>query len=111
SFTRRRGFPRELRRRAFGPRGNGKLHLMSNFASNRREFLSALIGGAAGLSLTYRAFGQNPPPAIKATKLSDNLALVTGDGGNIGVVISPEGLMMIDGGYAERSSDLLKVVG
>jgi glyoxylase-like metal-dependent hydrolase (beta-lactamase superfamily II) len=83
---------------------------MSNLASNRREFLSALIGGAAGLSFTYRALGQNAPPPIKATKLSDNLAFLSGDGGNIGVVISPDGLMMIDGGYDNRASELLNVV-
>src|SRR5206468_1076120 len=47
---------------------------------------------------------------IKAVKLSDNLAMMTGDGGNIGVVIAPDGLMMVDGGYAERASDLLKSV-
>lgn len=35
---------------------------------------------------------------------------MTGDGGNIGVVISPDGLMMIDGGYAERATDLLKAI-
>lgn len=35
---------------------------------------------------------------------------MTGDGGNIGVVIGPDGLMMIDGGYAERAPDLLKAV-
>ncbi|MBZ5601126.1 MAG: MBL fold metallo-hydrolase [Acidobacteriia bacterium] len=84
---------------------------MSKFASNRREFFSALIGGAAGLSLTYRAFGQNPPAPIKATKLSDSLAVMMGDGGNIGVVISPDGLMMIDGGYPERAADLAKAIG
>jgi cyclase len=36
--------------------------------------------------------------------------MVSGDGGNIAVVISPEGLMMIDGGLVERSADLLKTV-
>jgi cyclase len=88
-----------------------KLHSMSNFASNRREFLTALAGGAAGLSLTYRAFGQNAPAPIKATKLSDNLAVMMGDGGNVGVVLSPDGLMMIDGGVPDRSADLLKAIG
>jgi cyclase len=79
-------------------------------ASNRREFLSALIGGAAGLSITYRAFGQNAPPPIKATKLSENLVVMMGDGGNVGVVISPEGLMMIDGGLPDRAADLAKAI-
>jgi cyclase len=78
--------------------------------SNRREFLQALIGGAAGLSLSYTAFGQGPPQPITATKLSSTLALLMGDGGNVAVVIGEGGLMMIDGGLPDRSSDLLKAI-
>jgi cyclase len=78
--------------------------------SNRREFLSALIGGSAGLTFSFDLFGQAPATPIKATKLSGRIALIEGDGGNIGVIISDDGLMMIDGGYAERAADLLKTV-
>jgi cyclase len=81
------------------------------FHSSRREFFQALACGAAGVPLTWPLSGQQPaPPPIKATKLSDHLAVVMGDGGNIGVVMGPDGLMMIDGGYAERAADLLKAV-
>jgi cyclase len=73
--------------------------------SDRRDFLRAVIGGAAGLSLSTFAFGQTP---ITATKLTDRLALLAGDGGNVMVVISDDGLMLIDGGLPERSADLLK---
>ncbi len=75
--------------------------------SHRRDFLRAIIGGAAGLSLSTTAFGQAP---ITATKLTDRLALFEGDGGNVVVVISDNGLMMIDGGLPERSADLLTSV-
>src|SRR5215475_8189829 len=79
-----------------------KLHCMSSqIDTNRRQFLSALVGGAAGFSVTYRAFAQNAPAPIKATKLSDTVALLAGDGGNVGVVMS-------DGGLPERANDLLK---
>ena len=50
------------------------------------------------------------PAPITATKLTDHLALLEGDGGNVLVVISDDGLMMIDGGLPERSSDLLQAV-
>lgn len=85
---------------------------MSKIYSNRRDFLQALVGGAAGLSFTYSAFGQaaQAPPTIKATKLSDDLAVLMGDGGNVAVVISPDGLMMIDGGLPNRTEDMLKAV-
>lgn len=78
--------------------------------SNRREFLSRLVGGSVGLTLSHNLFGQNPPPPIKVTKLSDRIVLLSGDGGNIGVITSEDGLMMVDGGYAERATELLKTV-
>jgi len=80
--------------------------------SNRRDFLQALVGGAAGLSFTYSAIGQTAqaPPPIKATKLADDLAVLMGDGGNVAVVIAPDGLMMIDGGLPNRAEDMLKAV-
>ena len=73
-------------------------------SSDRREFLRAIIGGAAGLSISTLAFGQAAPTPITATKLTDHLVLLAGDGGNVVVVISPDGLMMIDGGLPERSA-------
>jgi cyclase len=81
---------------------------MSN--SSRREFFGVLAAGAAGVTFAWPGFGQQPPAPIKATKLSEHIAVLMGDGGNIGVVMGPDGLMMIDGGYAERSADLLKAV-
>ena len=32
-------------------------------------------------------------------KFSDHLAMLYGDGGNVAIVTSPDGLMMIDGGF------------
>ena len=81
-----------------------------SFRSNRREFFAALAGGAAGLSISFNAFGQNPPAPIKATKLTDRIAVVMGDGGNVGVIMSDDGLMMIDGGLPDRAGDLLGAI-
>lgn len=79
--------------------------------SNRRDFLQALVAGSAGLSFTYSAFGQAAAAApIKAAKLTDDLAVLTGDGGNVAVIIAPDGLMMIDGGLPNRAEDMLKAV-
>jgi cyclase len=83
----------------------------------RRDFLRALLSGAAGLSLTItsRAFGQAatqgaPPAPITVKKLTDRLFVLSGAGGNVGLVISPEGGLMIDGGLPNRSADLAKSV-
>jgi cyclase len=73
-------------------------------AMNRRDILRALI--AAPVGATFLA-AQTPAP-IQATKLSERIALLTGDGGNIAILISSDGLMMVDGGYSERAADLMK---
>ena len=79
--------------------------------SNRREFFGSVAGGAVGLALAPKAFGQAPAPAaIAATTLADNVLEITGAGANVIVVIGPDGLLMIDGGLPDRSAELLKVV-
>ena len=82
---------------------------MFTFFTNRRDFLRALVSGPAGLSLSYRAIAQTAAP-IKAAKLSERLTVVTGDGGNIAIVIGEDGLLMVDGGFADRSGELLEAV-
>jgi glyoxylase-like metal-dependent hydrolase (beta-lactamase superfamily II) len=77
---------------------------------NRRGFLGALAGGAAGLAFTGHGFGQTAPDPVRATKLTDRIALLSGDGGNVGLVIADDGLLMIDGGYANRAVELEKAV-
>lgn len=79
---------------------------MATLASNRREFLASL---AAGMTLARAVRGQNAAP-IKATKLSDRVAVMMGDGGNVGVVLSDDGIMMIDGGLPDRAADMLNAV-
>lgn len=83
---------------------------MSRLDFDRRDFLRTLFGGVAGLSFTLDSFGQAPPDPIRATKLTDRIALLAGDGGNVGLVIADDGLLMIDGGYANRALDLQKAV-
>ena len=83
---------------------------MRNLNSDRREFFRALAGGAAGLSLSWPLFGQAPATPIQATKLTEKLVLFSGDGGNIAVLIGEDGLFMVDGGFAERSGELLNSI-
>src|SRR6476620_9380235 len=78
------------------------------FESDRREFIRALLGGAAGLTWAWPAFaqGQGGPVPIVATKITERYAVLSGAGGNVGVIIGSDGMMMIDGGTANRASDL-----
>jgi cyclase len=77
---------------------------------DRRQFIRALAASAAGASFTFAAFGQSAPTPIKAAKLSDTLAMLAGDGGNVAVLISDGGLMMVDGGFPDRPNDMAKAV-
>lgn len=79
--------------------------------ANRREFLQTLFVGAAGMSLTWPAYGQPRPPApIMATKLTDRIAIFAGAGGKVGLVIGPADLMMVDGGLANRAKELAQAI-
>ena len=82
------------------------------FESNRREFIRALVGGAAGLTVNSTVFGQaGPAPTpITATKLTDRLVVLAGAGGNVALVVGADGLLMVDGGLANRATDLAKAI-
>ena len=79
-------------------------------SSNRRDFLRTLIGAAAGLSLSQQVFAETVSGPIAANRLNDNFALITGAGGNVLAVSGPDGLLMVNGGLAERSADLMKFI-
>jgi cyclase len=84
------------------------------YSSNRRAFLRNLAGGATGVALGHRAFAQtgsaptNAP--LEVTKLTDSFLLITGAGGNVLAVLGAEGVLLVNGGSAERSAELLKLV-
>jgi glyoxylase-like metal-dependent hydrolase (beta-lactamase superfamily II) len=64
--------------------------------------------GLAGVRLTDAAAAQSV--GITATKLADNFTLFSGAGGNVLVVRSPEGLLMVDGGLPERADALRQAI-
>jgi len=85
--------------------------------NDRRDFLRALLEGAVGLSLTMtsRAFAQTAPAQgqptpITATKLTPRITVLSGAGGNVALVTTPEGLLMVDGGLPNRAADLAKAI-
>ena len=74
----------------------------NNFA--RRDFLRAVAAGAAVLSFPHLDFAQaggqaaQAPMPIVPTKLSERIYALIGNGGNVGLVVADDGLMMIDSG-------------
>jgi cyclase len=87
---------------------------------DRRGFFRTLFGGAAGVALGQGAFSrranaqtgsaQTASTPLQVNKLTDTLLEVTGAGANVLAVIGPEAVLMVDGGSADRSAELLKLI-
>jgi cyclase len=83
----------------------------SSAKAHRRQFLQALLTGAAGLTLTWPLAGQGRGPApITALKMTDRIVAFSGNGGNVVMVIGPDGLLLIDGGLVGRGPDMARAV-
>lgn len=77
---------------------------------DRRSFLKAAVAGAAGVSLSLRAFARSEPEPITVVPLADNVVQITGAGGNVVAVTGADGVLLVDSGLEERSRDLMKAV-
>jgi cyclase len=77
---------------------------------DRRSFLKAAVAGAAGVSLSLRAFARSEPEPITVVPLADNIVQITGAGGNVVAVTGADGVLLVDSGLEERSRDLMKAV-
>jgi cyclase len=71
---------------------------------NRRTFLKSALAGVAGVS---RVQAQR---TILSTPLSDNVFLLTRAGANVVARAGADGVVLVDGGLAERAVDLAKAV-
>ena len=76
--------------------------------SDRRSFLKAAVVGAAGVSLSLRAFARSEP--ISTVALADNVVQITGAGGNVVALTGSDGVLLVDSGLEERSRDLVGAV-
>jgi cyclase len=75
----------------------------------RREILSAVPAIAAAGCLRRAAFAA-PAEALQVTDLGMGLLLIAGAGANVVALGGSSGTLLVDGGEAARSADLLKVV-
>lgn len=76
-------------------------------SSHRRGFLRNLVAGAAGVTLAHRAVAAT---SLEVNKLTDTFLEITGAGGNVLAVLGPESVLLVNGGSAERSPELLQLV-
>jgi glyoxylase-like metal-dependent hydrolase (beta-lactamase superfamily II) len=76
----------------------------------RRDFLRTALYGAAGVTLCRQALGQYHATDLTVHDLGENLIEIIGAGANVIVLAADHGLLLIDGGLAERSAELLGLV-
>jgi glyoxylase-like metal-dependent hydrolase (beta-lactamase superfamily II) len=75
---------------------------------NRRDFLRILAGATATFAMGQRAFPAAGDSPITAERITDTLTLLSGAGGNIVVLSTSDGLLLVNGSLPERSDDLMK---
>jgi glyoxylase-like metal-dependent hydrolase (beta-lactamase superfamily II) len=81
---------------------------------SRRDALRSLAGAAAGM-LGARAFGSvtdgyDRAQPLAVERVSPRLAVVRGAGGNVVAAQGSAGVVLVDGGFAARSEELLALV-
>lgn len=69
-----------------------------------RTLLTRCSLGILFLLVSWIAYTQNAPPALTIEKVKDNLHVVMGDGGNVAVYVTGEGVILVDDKF-ERDFD------
>ena len=80
---------------------------------DRRQFVQQALCVGAGVTtgaLAHSAAARDKAEPLSVTALGSGLSLIRGAGGNVVVFDSPAGVLLVDGGSPEHSSELLKQV-
>jgi glyoxylase-like metal-dependent hydrolase (beta-lactamase superfamily II) len=74
-----------------------------------RTLLVRLAAGMAASLGVWIAYTQNPqtPPQLKLNKISDSLYEIEGDGGNVAVYLTDEGVIVVDDKFERDYSDIV----
>ena len=86
---------------------------MSSYNGPRRRFLRTALAGAGLLSLAHIAPRQAltaPKRPLRVTPLTPAIALIDGAGGNVLLAATGAELLLVDGGLAARSRELLRLL-
>jgi glyoxylase-like metal-dependent hydrolase (beta-lactamase superfamily II) len=79
---------------------------------SRRGFLQAAVTSTAGAAIYANSMDAGAREAsvpLAASSLGDNLALITGGGGNVVAMGSADGALLVDGGNKDRAASVLKL--
>jgi glyoxylase-like metal-dependent hydrolase (beta-lactamase superfamily II) len=69
-----------------------------------RTLLTRLSVGPLFLLVSWIAYTQNAPPTLTIEKVKDNLHVIMGDGGNVAVYVTGDGVILVDDKF-ERDFD------
>jgi glyoxylase-like metal-dependent hydrolase (beta-lactamase superfamily II) len=75
--------------------------------------LKSALGAAAALPLGLlgaRAHSRSQTTSLSVEHLTDSLLLISGSGCNIVALKGPDGVLMVDGGSADRSAEVLQAI-
>jgi cyclase len=79
----------------------------------RRTLVVRFSAGLIALGCAWIAFLQgqgNPPAALTVTKVTDDLSVIVGDGGNVAVYTTNEGVILVDDKYERDHDQIMNAV-
>ena len=76
----------------------------------KRSLLIRALAGGMFLSLAWFAYTQTQAPKLTISKVKEDLYEIEGDGGNVGVLVTSEGVILIDDKYDQDHDAILAQV-
>src|ERR1035437_4828037 len=75
-----------------------------------RTLLARLFAAALLLTGCWIAFTQTQPPKLTVSKVKDDLYMIEGDGGNVAVYVTSEGVILVDDKYEQDHDGIVAQV-
>src|SRR5580704_5650676 len=77
-----------------------------------RTLIARILAGALLLTGCWIAYMQNqgPPPALTLNKVKDDLYEIEGDGGNVAVYVTSEGVILVDDKFEQDHEGIMEKV-
>jgi glyoxylase-like metal-dependent hydrolase (beta-lactamase superfamily II) len=77
----------------------------------KRTFAIRILATAVAIAGGFAAYTQNPAPRpLHTQKVKDNLYMISGDGGNVAVLVTNEGVALVDDMYGRNYADIMAQV-
>src|SRR5687768_17779589 len=78
----------------------------------KRSSLVCILAGILVLQGTWVAYTQNAkaPGPLRMTKVKDELFMISGEGGNVAVYVTGEGVLLVDNMFDRNHADILAQV-